>query len=189
MTELSTRDRILKVAGNLFYQEGIRKTGIKEICEKAGVSKPTLYHHFKNKDALISAYLEDLDGKTYGAMKRVFEKTPGTVFEKVSALFDLIGGSATIETWKGCPFMRGASEFPDDRSHPAQEVSQDHKMRMEVWLAQCLADANLQAPRDIARQLIILLDGAVMTVFLHRDPDYAKQSAKIAQLLLKNAEE
>ncbi len=189
MTEQKTHERILKVASDLFYQEGIRKTGIKEICEKAGVSKPTLYHYFANKDALISAYLTEFDGKIYDAFKKVVEQTQGTVFDKVAALFDFIAGSSATDSWKGCPFIRSASEFPDDRRHPTHGVSKGHKKRMEIWLSEYLTEANLKAPEDKARQLIVLLDGSVMAVFLHRDPDYARQSAKIAHLLLKNEEE
>ncbi|MCG8493541.1 MAG: hypothetical protein MI743_18115, partial [Sneathiellales bacterium] len=112
----------------------------------------------------------------------------GTIADRILALFDLIAGSATIESWKGCPFMRSTSEFADNREHPVFSISQDHKKRMEVWLADCLTRAGIAAPRDKARQLIVLLDGAVMTVFLHRDPDYARQTAKVALLLLENAE-
>lgn len=188
MTKQNTRDRILQVASELFYQEGIRKIGIKEICEKSGISKPTLYHYFSSKDALIGAYLEALDGKTYGSMKAVFERTSGTISDKVSALFELIASSAPIESWKGCPFLRSTSEFSDNREHPVFSISQDHKKRMEVWLSNSLTEAGIQAPQDVARQLIVLLDGAVMTVFLHRDPDYAHQTGKVALLLLENAE-
>ncbi len=188
MEKQNTRDRILAVASDLFYQEGIRKVGIKEICEKAGITKPTLYHHFTSKDRLIAAYLEDLDRKTSGAMKAVFEKTSGSLEDKILALFERIAAAAAFETWKGCPFIRAAAEFADNDAHPAPLVSKSHKQNMEAWIAGCLVDEGINNPAETARQLMILLDGAVMAVFLHRNPDYARQSAAVALAILKKAE-
>jgi AcrR family transcriptional regulator len=52
-------DRILGVAGELFYREGSRGVGVDEIVAKAGATKPTLYRAFGSKDQLIAAYLEE----------------------------------------------------------------------------------------------------------------------------------
>jgi len=54
MVQVSTPDRVLAVAGALFYSQGIRNVGIDAICKEAGVTKPTLYHHFGNKDGLVT---------------------------------------------------------------------------------------------------------------------------------------
>ena len=56
-----TRDRILDAANRLFYGEGIRSVSVDAVAEKAGVTKRTLYYHFKSKDELIAAYLESRD--------------------------------------------------------------------------------------------------------------------------------
>ncbi|TGP37358.1 TetR/AcrR family transcriptional regulator, partial [bacterium M00.F.Ca.ET.228.01.1.1] len=39
-------DKILDVARDLFYREGIRAIGVDEIVRRAGVTKPTLYRTF-----------------------------------------------------------------------------------------------------------------------------------------------
>jgi AcrR family transcriptional regulator len=57
-TRPSARDRILRTAQALFYQHGIRGTGIDRIIAEAGVTKVTFYRHFPSKDDLIRAYLE-----------------------------------------------------------------------------------------------------------------------------------
>src|SRR5260221_7642304 len=49
--------RVLAAADKLFYRQGIRAVGADAVAAAAGVSKPTLYHHYRTKDDLIAAYL------------------------------------------------------------------------------------------------------------------------------------
>src|SRR2546423_15202569 len=53
------RARILAVARELFYRDGIRAVGIDAIAEAAGTNKMTLYHHFASKDELVADYLRE----------------------------------------------------------------------------------------------------------------------------------
>ena len=41
------REKIVEAANRLFYGEGIRAVSVDAIAEKAGVTKKTLYYHFK----------------------------------------------------------------------------------------------------------------------------------------------
>ena len=56
-------DRILQSALDLFTQKGYDATSVREICEAAGITKPTLYHFYKSKDgvyrALVDGVLEE----------------------------------------------------------------------------------------------------------------------------------
>ncbi len=57
----ATRRRILNAADELFYSEGARAVAMDRIADKAGVTKRTLYYHFRSKDDLIAAYLAERD--------------------------------------------------------------------------------------------------------------------------------
>jgi TetR/AcrR family transcriptional regulator len=50
--KLSTRDRIRASALALFAEKGYAATPTREICKRAGITKPVLYYHFKNKEHL-----------------------------------------------------------------------------------------------------------------------------------------
>jgi AcrR family transcriptional regulator len=56
-----TRARILSAANNLFYAEGIRAVSVDAVAAKAGLTKKTLYYHFRSKDDLVAAYLAARD--------------------------------------------------------------------------------------------------------------------------------
>lgn len=53
----NTRDQILTVAAQLFAQRGFANVSIRDICDTAGVTPPTVYHHFGNKDRLFQAVI------------------------------------------------------------------------------------------------------------------------------------
>lgn len=49
---MTTRDRIRASALALFAEKGYAATPTQEICRRAGITKPVLYYHFKNKEHL-----------------------------------------------------------------------------------------------------------------------------------------
>jgi len=54
---MDTKDQILNLACDLFAQHGYDAVGVQQIVNDAGVTKPTLYHHFGNKESLLAAVL------------------------------------------------------------------------------------------------------------------------------------
>src|SRR6218665_3889599 len=91
---LPTRDRIVSAASKLFYSEGIRAVSVDAVAEKAGITKRTLYYHFKSKDDLIAAYLEGRDQPNLTLFKRWFAEAKGGPAAKVQAIFDNLARAA-----------------------------------------------------------------------------------------------
>jgi AcrR family transcriptional regulator len=52
---MSTRERILDVALDLFIEKGFDKTSLREIAEQLGVTKAALYYHFASKEDILMA--------------------------------------------------------------------------------------------------------------------------------------
>lgn len=53
MGKISTRERIVEAARNLFAEKGFDRTTTAEIARKAGISEGTIYRHFKSKKELL----------------------------------------------------------------------------------------------------------------------------------------
>ena len=53
-----TKERIFQAAKTILQRSGYESLSIKNICEEAGVSNGSFYHHFKTKDDLLSYYIE-----------------------------------------------------------------------------------------------------------------------------------
>jgi AcrR family transcriptional regulator len=56
---MDNREKILQCALELFYARGYDAVGVQEIAERAGVTKPTLYHYFGSKYGLLRTLLKD----------------------------------------------------------------------------------------------------------------------------------
>ena len=54
-----TKAKIFRAAKHILQQLGYEALSIKNICEEAGVSNGSFYHHFKTKDDLLSYYIEE----------------------------------------------------------------------------------------------------------------------------------
>jgi AcrR family transcriptional regulator len=183
-TTTSTRARIIQAASDLFYAEGIRAVSVDAVAERAGVTKKTLYYHFRSKDELVEAYLVARDSPNLAAFARWFDRAEGALPERVAAVFLAIGRQARNKNWKGCGFLRTAAELANMPGHPAIKVGAAHKKRVEDWFAACLAEAGLSDAVVLGRQLRLLMDGLFSALLFHRDPAYAEAAADAARRLV-----
>lgn len=180
-----TRERIVSAAARLFYNEGIRAASVDAIAEKAGITKKTLYYHFRSKDELVAAYLESRDQPTLDLYARWFDRTPGSAADKIRGLFTEFARSADTSKWKGCGFQRTAAELANTPGHPALKAGASHKKRFEAWLADALARESIDNATAIARSIVVLLDGAAAVMLVHRDVAYVEAAGTVAASLVE----
>src|ERR1700750_2911659 len=79
------RARILAVARELFYRQGIRAVGVEAIAEAAGTNKMTLYRHFASKDELVAEYLRQSAKLADTCWDRFSEAHPGDAYAQLRA--------------------------------------------------------------------------------------------------------
>jgi len=88
-------DRILMNSLELFASKGYDATSVREICEAAGITKPTLYHFFGSKEgvyrALVDGALEDFSKAVTRAVQG-----PGSAVERLQRV-----GRAYFESARG----------------------------------------------------------------------------------------
>lgn len=189
-THVPTRERILEAAGRLFHAEGIRAVSVDAVAARAGLTKRTLYYHFRSKDDLIAAYLGTRDQPNLALFQRWFAQTEGSTADKVRGIFQNLAASARHPKWSGCGFLRTSVELVQFPGHPAMIVGRAHKKRVEDWLCSVLGELPPQEDaRQLARQLILLLDGAFAVVLLHRDPSYMECAGDAAARLIESTQQ
>src|SRR5882672_5493140 len=54
----STRAAILAAAETILARGGEAALSIREVCARAGVTAPTIYHHFGDKDGLVAEVVD-----------------------------------------------------------------------------------------------------------------------------------
>ncbi len=84
--EINSRERLLDTATELFAEKGYAGASVREIVEKAGVSKPVLYYYFKSKEGLFYAILEWAADVQQNILNEIFEAR-GTVLERFIFLY------------------------------------------------------------------------------------------------------
>ncbi|MER8915433.1 TetR/AcrR family transcriptional regulator [Mesorhizobium sp. M0761] len=180
-----TRKLIVDAATKLFYAEGIGRVSVDAVAEKAGLTKRTLYYHFKSKDDLIAAYLDGRDQPNLKQMAGWFEMAEGDVERKVEAIFTNLARVAKHPKWRGCGFLRTAAELASMPGHPAVKAGARHKQNFETWLAGELSGHGVDEPQTLAREIVLLMDGAFSIMLIHRNPDYIEAAGHAAATLVR----
>ena len=72
-----TPERILDAAEDLFAEKGYSATSLGDVADRVGIRSPSLYNHFRNKEALYSAVLERLL-EAFGAPLAELQDSPIT---------------------------------------------------------------------------------------------------------------
>lgn len=183
MPQTYTRQQIIEAADELFYSEGLAAVSMDRIAEHAGVTKKTLYYHFRSKDDLMGAYL---DARHSSVMERYqgWAGTSGTASVRIERMFRRVAQCARDPSWRGCGFVRAACELADRPGHPASLAARRHKAAFEQWLREMLADERGGDCTGLALSLMVLLDGAIVQALIHRDGRYAEAAADLARALL-----
>lgn len=61
---------VLHTAAREFRARGVHNTSLDQIAELLGVSKPTIYHYFKDKEALLYACMEEAQKQLHNVLKK-----------------------------------------------------------------------------------------------------------------------
>ena len=91
-----TRQRILEIAVDLFIEQGYAGTSVRDISERLGMTKGSLYYHFASKEdvlnALVTPLMNDLDDFILEAESAAgAPETTRALVEKLVGLLDRHG--------------------------------------------------------------------------------------------------
>jgi len=179
---LSARQRLLKAAGELFYENGINTVGIDRIIEHAGVAKASLYDCFGSKEELVRAYLQERGEVRRARINERLAQIPDPV-EQILAIFDVLGELASQGAYRGCAFMRASADAnASDKVKTA--VSEARTFIMEKFTDLCRS-AGASDPVLLAKQLVLLYDGATTSAYMDGNRNaVATARALAAQVLV-----
>jgi AcrR family transcriptional regulator len=183
-TALSARDRLLRAADELFYEEGIHVVGIDRIIERAGVAKATLYSTFGNKEGLILAYLQARLERRQARISAAIAAA-STPRDRVLAVFDVLNAFINDPRFHGCADINASAETePGSAVEAAVQSSRRWRRSLFVDLVR---DAGAKDPEVLGPQLEMLYDGAMVSARVDANPDAAALAKATATALLDAA--
>jgi len=180
----TARERILDTAEELFYQEGIRAIGIDTVIERSGVAKMSLYRNFASKEELIAAFLARRNEKYWSWWDGIMARHPESAARQVEDLFVALPERICRPGYRGCSFLNAATEFPD-AGHLGRLAALSHYEELRRRLLALCRRLKAAKPKQLADQLLLLIEGAYTTGGILGYRDAVKSVAGAAAALIK----
>lgn len=180
------RERIIETATRMFYYQGIPATGIDSVIATAGVAKMSLYRHFGSKEKLIVECLNRLDVRYHEWFVAQVEDRGGDPAEKLLSVFDVLDEWFNSSRFRGCAFINATVELADPR-HPARLPAMRHKQRNREYVRDLAVAAGVADPEALATQIMLLVEGAIVTALVQDDLRAAAGAKAAARSLVEQA--
>jgi len=177
--------RLREAARDLFYRQGIRATGVEEICRVAGVTKISLYRAFPSKDELVAAILRD-DSSQEACWYETAMGKDRPPRERPAAYLAAAVAELRQPGFRGCSLGLAIAELPDP-DHPGRKVADAHKRKVRDGLRHLCAEAGATDPDRLGDALMMLTEGAFSTAAYLGAEAAAASLERIGAALLSDA--
>ncbi|SER06332.1 TetR/AcrR family transcriptional regulator [Microlunatus flavus] len=158
------RERLLRTASRLFYDEGIRAVGVERILAEAPATRATFYRHFPSKEDLVLAYLRGVDAQTVAAVHAAVagSSSPADAVRLIGAA---VADDLVRPEFRGCAFLKAAAEYADPRD-PVRQLVLAHRDWYRTALTGLFSEVFADSPRrgrpeDAAQHFVMMRDGVM----------------------------
>ncbi|WP_067675207.1 TetR/AcrR family transcriptional regulator [Nocardia miyunensis] len=180
----ATRARVLDVAARLFYERSLAAVGMREIATAANASPLTIYRYFESKEGLAEAVVRERSDRVHAWLAAGLAEVPAGR-ARVTALFDLLTRWFAEQGFRGCAVVNYAADSRGGDS--ARDITRGHLMRYRKLLQQLLTEAGVADPAPVARQLLLLVEGATVVTQIDGDGVAGADARVAAETLLDAA--
>lgn len=181
MASPQRREHLIDTAIELFAEHGYHATGIDTILAQSGVSKKTLYRHFRSKDELILAALKKYDGLFRNGFMRQVEAQAEDPYGRLLAVYDVAAQWFEQNNFYGCMYINAVGEFSESDT-PIRQACREFKSLMRRYVEDLCRAAGAAEPVELAEELSLLLEGAIVTAQVS---EQRSRAAKVAQTAAK----
>ncbi|MEP1448561.1 MAG: helix-turn-helix domain-containing protein [Paraglaciecola sp.] len=173
------KQHLIDTALILFNQHGYHATGIDLILAQSKVSKATLYKHFRSKDELILAVLQQRHTQILVMIKAKVEEAKQAGSSAVLAIFDALHQWFNSDDFYGCNFINASAEYAD-ASAPIHAFAAQHKQAViDLIKTQLSAEDKTKA-----EQIGLLVEGAIVMAHTRGAKRSALMAKEMAQHLI-----
>jgi AcrR family transcriptional regulator len=165
---LPAHERIVEAARELFCRHGIHATGIDRVLAAASASKMTLYARFGSKEALIREVLAREGADWRMVFFTEMQRAGPDPLDQLGATATALGYWFRDGRFFGCAFMNAIAEH-DKGEVWLKEIAADHHRQVLAFLADLGRRGGLAEPEIVARQILLLIDGATAALMVTND--------------------
>lgn len=142
-----------------------------------------MYKHFRTKEDLILAALRLRDENFRNWLYRRIDELSQNPRSQLIALFDALAEWFGEPGYRGCMFIKASAEY-QEADHPIHKQSAEHKRMLEVHFCDVAKRAGAADPSLLARQLLLLKEGAIVAAHLGHTQDPAGDAKRAATQLV-----
>lgn len=179
----NTREKILATAEQLIYQNGIQATGMDLLVKTSGVARKSIYRYFATKDDVAAAALNARDVRWMDWFRTESDKAD-TPQARILKMFDVLKGWFESDGFRGCAFINTAGEIGDPQD-PIRLIARLHKQKLLDYMLELCEQLGIADPQVLAKQLLILVDGAITVARVMGDYSAAESARAVAQSMLE----
>ncbi len=180
------RDELVSKALKVFYRDGFHATGMDKLVVETGVSKTSMYKHFRTKEELILAALRLRDENFRDWFFKRIDEMSETPAEQILVSFDALKEWFEEDEFRGCMFIKAGAEYQDP-DHPIHAQAAEHKQLLLDHFTAVAEQAGARDPKKLACQVVLLQEGAIVSAVLLQNCDPAQDARDAAKNLLATA--
>lgn len=175
---VSTRQHIVDVARQVFATHGFGRTSLDAIGLEAGVSKMTIFYHFKNKEELVIASLEEAHRE---CMSSVLAEASTHLHEHpclVRAIFRVLESRLSQHSLNDI-YLRAVVEYGDTDTEVGAAI-RAHFSEIEEKFRSILNEAGFDNTDELVPSLMLILMGLYAK---HMTPGSPLRGAPVTRLV------
>ena len=178
----AVQDKILQTAEQLIYTNGIHAMGMDLLVRTSGVARKSIYRYYATKEDVAVNALSARDVRWMHWFRTETDKAASPE-ARILEMFTVLKGWFESEGFRGCAFINTAGEIGDAKD-PIRQLAKAHKQKLFDYALELCQQLNIEQPDVLAKQLLILIDGAITLALVMGDHNAADSARDMAQLLL-----
>ena len=176
-----TREKVLKAATRAIRVSGPHRLGVAGVMSKAGLTHGGFYAHFKSKDELVAAAIEQMFEVGRARLGSFADRPPA---QALSGYIDFYLSAGHRDAPTGCPIPVLASDLPR-LARPARQRFAQGVAHLTAALASRLTELGRPDAQDEARSMLSELVGALALARTETEPQRSEQILEASRRMLK----
>ena len=184
------RERILRVAQEVFAEQGFRTAEVKTIAQRAGVGKATIYKFFESKDHLLLTIVEEnLNDVRDIALQHLISSGPP--IERLRRVTASVAGYMAQNREFSRVMIQEAGEFAGDIQRQYLAMIEQYLAVADAFFAELRKDGYFTrlATRDTIQLMLNLMIGTTYTWALTGEGDMEQQAMDYLDILIAGMRE
>lgn len=166
------RKKIVSTADELFYRQGFNHTSFADISKAVGISRGNFYYHFKTKDDILAAVLEQRKAAIEQMLAGWNTEYPEPL-DRLIAFVDIIAQSQESIVNYGCPIGTACSELVKLKNINYNDANEMIAL-FRAWLTEQIEPLGYQHNKadQLAMHILTCTQGISVIGLAFKDADY-----------------